>query len=80
MTYRFDLVAERGHFEFAEHAWDKIRFWLSEFQPAAKVDLVGDPPSRIRVIAVGEPAEVAPDLLSRIEVLAGTRFRVDMLD
>ncbi|RIX28647.1 hypothetical protein [Amnibacterium setariae] len=80
MTYRFDLVAVQGHLELAENAWEKIRFWLSEYQPAAEVILVGAPPSRIRVLALGAPAEVAPNLLSQVEALAGTGLRVEMLD
>lgn len=79
MTYRFDLVAEQGYFELAEHALDKIRFWLSEFQPATEVSLVNDPPSRIRVSALGDSGQVAPEVLARIEELAGTRLRVEML-
>ena len=80
MTYRFDLVAERGQFEFSERGWDKVRFHLGEFQPATKVSLVGDPPSRIRVVADGDRADVAPALLARVEELAGTLLRVEMLD
>ncbi len=80
MTFRFDLVAASGHFEFADHGWDKIRYSLLEFQPAKKVSLVGEPPSRIRVVSHGDQAEVAPGLLARVEELAGTPLTVELLD
>lgn len=80
MTYRFDLVAEQGQFEFSERGWEKARFHLSELQPATRVSLIGDPPSRIRVVAIGDRADVAPALLIRVEELVGTPLRVEMLD
>ncbi|WP_134738781.1 hypothetical protein [Nocardioides sp. 503] len=80
MTYRFDLVADSGHFHFADRGWDKVRFILSEFQPARKVSLMGNPPSRIRVVAVGDgPVEIAPAVLARVEELAGTSLAVEPL-
>lgn len=78
MTFRFDLVAASGRFEFADRSWDKIRYHLLEFQPAKKVSLVGEPPSRIRVVAHGDQAEVAPALLARVEELAGTSLTVEV--
>ena len=80
MTFRFDLVAGSGHFEFADRGWDKVRFLLLEFQPAKKVTLVGEPPSRIRVVSHGDRAEVAPALLAQVEDLAGTSLKVEFLD
>ena len=80
MTFRFDLVADSGHLAFADRGWDKIRFHLLEFQPAKKVSLVGDPPSRIRVVSHGHEAEIPPALLARVEELAGTSLRVEVLD
>ena len=80
MTFRFDLVADSGHFEFADRGWDKVRFLLLEFQPAKKVTLVGEPPSRIRVVSHGDRAEVAPALLAQVEDLAGTSLKVEFLD
>ena len=80
MTYRFDLVAERGHLEFSEGSWDKARFHLSELQPATSVSLIGDPPSRIRVVALGRPSHVAPALLAQVEELAGSPLRFEMVD
>ena len=80
MTFRFDLVAERGQFEFVDRGWDKIRFQLLEFQPAKKVSLIGEPPSRIRVVSHGDRAEVAPALLARVEQLAGTSLTIELLD
>ncbi|GEM_PF-5394677 len=80
MTFRFDLVADSGHFQFADRGWDKIRFHLLEFQPAKKVILVGAPPSRIRVVSHGDQTEVAPALLARVEELAGTSLAVEWLD
>lgn len=80
MTFRFDLVADSGQFLFADRGWDKIRFQRLEFQPAKKVSLVGEPPSRIRVVSHGDRADVAPALLTTIEELAGTSLRVELLD
>lgn len=80
MSFRFDLVAASGHFEFDDRGWDKIRYHLSEFQPAKKVSLVGEPPSRIRVVSHGDQAEIAPALLARVEDLAGTSLTVELLD
>jgi hypothetical protein len=80
MTYRFDLVAERGHFEFSEGGWDKARFHISELQPATDVSLIGDPPTRIRVVALGIPAQVAPALRARVEELVGTPLRIERVD
>ncbi len=80
MTFRFDLVADNGRFEFADRGWDKIRFHLLELQPAMKVSLVGEPPSRIRVVSHGDPTDVAPALLARVEELAGTSLTVELLD
>ena len=80
MTFRFDLVAASGHFEFADRGWDKIRHILLEFQPAKNVILVGEPPSRIRVVSHGDQAELAPALLARVEELAGTSLNVELLD
>ena len=80
MTFRFDLVAASGHFQSADRGWDKIRYHLLEFQPARKVSLVGEPPSRIRVVSHGDQAEVAPALLARVEELAGTTLTVELLD
>lgn len=80
MTFRFDLVAEGGHFEFADHGWDKIRFHLLEFQPAKRVRLVGEPPSRIRVVSYGDRPGVAPAVLARVEELAGTPLRIEFRD
>lgn len=51
MTSRFDLVAERGRFEFSDQGSDKTRFHFLEFQPAKRVSLVGEPPTRIRVVS-----------------------------
>ena len=79
MTFRFDLVPDGGRFKFADGGWDKIRFHLLEFQPAKTVTLMGEPPSRIRVVSHGEQAEVGPALLARLEELAGTSLAVELL-
>jgi hypothetical protein len=73
-------VADNGRFEFADRGWDKVRWHLLEFQPAKKVSLVGEPPTRIRVVSHGNQAEVAPALLARVEELAGTGLTVELLD
>lgn len=80
MTFRFDLMAASGQFEFADRGWDKIRYILLEFQPAKKVSLVGEPASRIRVVSHGDQDELAPALLARVEELAGTSLDVELLD
>ena len=77
MEYRFDLVAQRGHFAFTEGGWQQARFLLLEMQPARAVSLIGEPPSRIRVVALGEPAELAPAVLARVEALARTALTVE---
>ncbi len=75
-TSVFDLVPVNGHLEFTEASWEKARFWLLEFQPAKRVALLGDPPSAIRVTALGEVAEVAPGVLARVAELAGVELTV----
>lgn len=80
VTFRLDLVAVDGRFDFADHGWDKIRWLLLEFQPAKKVSLVGEPPTRIRVLSHGDQVDIAPALLARVEELAGTALAVELLD
>lgn len=75
MAYTFDLVPADGEMRLTDDALSKVRFHLSEFQPATKVDVMGDPP-RIRVRAQGKWAEIAPGLLARVEELAGVRLEV----
>lgn len=78
MTFRFDLLPVDGEFKFAQRGTERIRFLLSELQPARKVRFEGDPPTRIHVVALGEPADIAPGLLSRVEELAGTGLRFEL--
>ena len=78
MTFEFDLVAERGELRFDEGGFERVRFLLSEFQPAARVTLEGQPPTRIRVRADGEPVTIAPGLLAEVEELAGITLRFEM--
>lgn len=66
--------------EFPDHGWDKIRCHVLEFQPAKRVSLVGEPPTRIRVVSFGDRPDVAPGLLARVEELAGTPLRIEFLD
>ena len=77
-AFEFDLVAEGKHLLFVERGWERARYLLLELQPAMHVRLVGDPPSRIRVLSHGDQPEVAPRLLARLEELAGTALRVEM--
>ena len=79
MTFESDLAAETEGLHFMEGGWDRARFQLLELQPAKRVSLVGDPPSRIRVLARGDRVGIAPGLLARVEELAGTALRVEML-
>lgn len=69
VTYEFDLVADSGELRFGENGFERARFLLSEFQPAVRVSLVGIPPARIRILANGSAAEIAPGLLADV----GTR-------
>lgn len=80
MTVEFDLIAEDGELRFAEGGYERAVYQLSEFQPAKRVKLVGDPPSRIRVLAHGSPTEIAPGLLARVEELAGTTLRFELCE
>jgi hypothetical protein len=80
VEYRFDLVAQRGHFAFKEGGWQQVRSLLLEMQPARTATLHGERPPRIRVVALGEPAEVAPAVLARVGGLAGTTLTVELLD
>lgn len=70
MAYTFDLVPVDGEMRLTDEAFKKVRFHLSEFQPATRVRVMSDPP-RIRVRAQGRWVEVAPALLARVEELAG---------
>ncbi|MFF0267984.1 hypothetical protein [Kribbella sp. NPDC004536] len=78
MTFEFDLVAEGSELRFEERGFERARFLLSEFQPALRVTLEGEPPSRIRVRAHGEPVAIAPGLLAQVEQLAGTTLRFEL--
>lgn len=80
VTYDFELVAEQGELRFVDRGFERASFLLREFQPATHVDLVGSPPSRIRVRAQGVPAEMAPGLLAEVEALAGTALRYELAD
>lgn len=66
-TYEFDLVPADPWMLLDEDRVFRMRFLLSEFQPAKRVALVGDPPTRLRVRAHGQAAEVAPALLAALE-------------
>lgn len=74
----FDLVPVGGRLHFSEHGWQTARHLLLDFQPAKRVVLVGDPPARIRVTAHGDPADVAPGLLSDLAGLAGAALFVEL--
>lgn len=53
-----------------------MTFLLSEFQPAKRVSVVGQPPTHLHVLAHGAVAEVAPGLLAQVEERAATTLRV----
>lgn len=78
VTFEFDLVAAEEQLRFGEQGWEKARFLLLEFQPAKRVKLVGDPPTRIRVLSHGIESPIAPGILARLEELAGTALSVEM--
>ncbi len=73
----FDLVATNGELQFDGEGWTRARSLLVELVPANRVSLVGEPPTRIRVEPWGLP-EVAPDVLTRLEELAGVPLRVEI--
>jgi hypothetical protein len=75
MAHTFDLVPVRGELRLPENVFSKVRFLLSEFQPATKVSLLSDP-LRIRVRAQGRVAEVAPGVLAQVEELTGVPLEV----
>jgi len=77
VTFEFDLVAEGGALRFEERGFERIRFLLAEF-PALRVTLEGEPPTRIRLRAHGQPVTIAPGLLAQVEELAGTTLRFEM--
>lgn len=76
-TCEFDLVPESGSLDFDPPTWQKVQFFLLEFQPAKKVRLVEGSVPRIRVRAFGADPEVAPGILRRLEELSGTSLRVE---
>lgn len=80
VTYEFDLVPEQGELQFDNRGFEKASYLLCEFQPATRVTLVGDPPSRVRVVAEGMPAAVAPGILAQVEALAGARLQYQLVD
>lgn len=75
MAWTFDLVPINGALRLTESTFSKVRFHLSEFQPATRVMLMSDPP-RIRVRSQGRVVEVAPGLLAEVERLAEVRLEV----
>lgn len=75
----FDLVPVNGYLDFRDGDWDRARSQLAEFQPASRVELVGNPPNAIRVHAYGVSAEVAPAILARVCELAGCELDVTAL-
>ena len=56
--------------------WDVVKVLLLELQPARAVELIGAPPRAIRVIAVGERAEIAQGVLAEIERCVGVALKV----
>jgi len=76
--YVFRLVADAGPIS-TEH-WRRMLSLLLELQPAQSVTLEGDPPHAIRVEGIGRTAEVAPGLLARLERLAMTPLRVEVVE
>ena len=67
VSYEFDLVAEDGELRFVDRGFERASFLLREFQPGTRVQLIGSPPSRIRVRAQGMASEVAPGILAQVE-------------
>lgn len=80
VTYDFDLVSEQGELRFVDRGFERVSYLLREMQPATRVQLIGSPPSRIRVRALGTPAEVAPGILAQVEALAGASIRYELVD
>jgi len=76
-VWEFDLVAAQGELQFEGDGWTRARSLLVELQPAKRVTLVGDPPSRIRVETFGGVPEVEPAVLRRLETLAGVGLQFE---
>jgi hypothetical protein len=77
MTVRpFDLVPVDTADSLDLSRWSLVESCLGEFQPAQRIEPVGDPPRAIRVWSEGEP-EVAPGILRRVEWLVGVSLRID---
>lgn len=55
MTFEFDLVAEGNELGLEECGFERIRFLLSEYQPALRVSLEDLSPTRIRSRLTANP-------------------------
>lgn len=73
-TFDFDLVPESGSIPDDDRTWLRMQFNLLEFMAAVRVERL-EQPTRIYVVAWGEPQPVPPALLARLEERCGTRLR-----
>jgi hypothetical protein len=75
--YEVALVADRDGPPISTEHWPAIQHHILHLQPAASVQLEGDPPRIIRVKSFGG-TEVAPELLRMVERLASTPLHVEV--
>jgi hypothetical protein len=73
----FDLTPDDPEVLLDGDRWTRVQFHLAELLPARWVRLVGDPPTRIRVLAYGERGDMPSGLLALVEDRAGTGMRVE---
>jgi hypothetical protein len=76
----FTLVPEESAATISNEGLDQIRFLLLEFQPARRVEFIGDPVRAISVSAAGPGVEIAPGVLVALERAAGTRLIISTRD
>lgn len=76
--HEFDLVPVDASAALSLDRWEGAKFLLMEFQPAKRVELIGDPPDRIRVLSYGQPVTMAPGLLADVSERVGVALRVEL--
>jgi len=77
--YEFALVADPDGPPISAAHWPAIQHHIMHLQPAASVQLEGDPPRTIRVQSFGGN-EMTQGLLREVERLASTQLHVEDAD
>lgn len=73
--YDLELLPVDASAVISPEHWTRMMYHLLNLQPAQSAELVGEPPTLIRVRAFGG-TEVAPTLLAEVARLAGTPLQV----